>query len=59
MCCLRVTAHIAILATETRRETFIIYTQQGKVLVLASTGSPKAFIMEQHAFWRHGFIQDP
>lgn len=59
MCCLRVTAHIAILATETRREMFITYTQQAKVTVLTSTGSPKAPIIEQHTFWRCDFIQDP
>lgn len=46
MRCLRVTAHVAILAIETRREMFIIHTQEARVLALASTGSPKALITE-------------
>lgn len=50
MRCLRVTAHVAILAIETRREVFIIYTHKARVLALASTGSPKALIIEYTDF---------
>lgn len=47
MCCLRVAAHVAILATETRREVIITHTQVARILALASTGSPKALIIAQ------------
>lgn len=39
MCCLRVVAHVAILATEIRREA--------RILEPASTGSPEALILIQ------------